>query len=578
MKRKILALALALALCLGLVPAGLAYTTPDFKDVPANNWAYKYVMEMADAGIIKGTGDRQFSPESKVSAAMLLTLVGRVTFPDLQDGAGADWAKPYVEAAQNAGWLEGTNIDPANTAAEVTRYDMAVILAKASKKLGISEKSVDTSKIKDYGEIPNKYSAAVIQVYGNGLINGDGNGNFSGASTMRRNEAAAVMSRLIALKPGGSTATNPGNTSTEPENPADTPYTLTVGGGYGTNGVLVPGEKVIIPFGVEPSSTAAPYGNDRTGFIHTSSDPSVLEITGKASSDFDHWYVTAHREGTATITVTDPYGVTASRVFTVVSAREGLGTKTYAVSVTMAWQERHSLRGNAYTEMDFIPDVPYKIYYTRDGGKTSQVVYEGVAPSDVVLERIELELPEDSFYSRDAGLYISGEAMLNGQRLVTSDLRTDGRAYARVVKGITAISESSMTTSRLEFLLTPPTGEKAKFTIKGAITYGLGGASRVGEGFTVQLHLKDGRVLAETTTEANGRYTLDCEVDAIDNGFDVNIEQYYVTASGILNGVPMKSKETRLNGELALYSLDFIGGNPYSSRNVSWYVDVFSVE
>lgn len=225
MKKRLISLLLTLAMAASLATSALAYSSPDFSDVPAENWAYKYVMEMADAGVIKGTGAGMFSPDKKVSAEMLLTLVGRIAFPEVKVGKEDTWYGPYVKAAQSAGWLEGTKIDPTDTAAEVTRYDMAVVLAFAAKKLGIAEKTVDTGKIKDFGEIPNKYTTAVTQVYGNGLIKGDGNGNFSGTSTMRRDEAATVMSRLIALKPDNPT-TDPGTTKTDRPIDPEAKYTF----------------------------------------------------------------------------------------------------------------------------------------------------------------------------------------------------------------------------------------------------------------------------------------------------------------------------------------------------------------
>lgn len=187
-------------------------------------------------------------------------------------------------------------------------------------------------------------------------------------------------------------------------------------------------------------------------------------------------------------------------------------------------------------------------------------------------DTVKVELPEDAFYSEDAGFYISAETVLDGQRLVTSDLRTDGRAYVSLVSNTGAKGIYDMYVR-----LTPPTGEKAKFTIRGSVVYGLGGTSNVGAGFTVQLHFKDGRVLAETTTDANGNYSLDCEVDALDNGFNPDVEQYYVTASGVQDGVPMETwipdgKTQRIR------SLNTLGGNPYNKTNMGTYWSVLVSE
>lgn len=559
MKRKILSLMLAAVMALGLAVPAMAYSTPDFSDVPSNHWAYESVMKMADAGVIKGTGAGIFSPEMKLSAEMFVVLVGRVVFPDVK-AEEADWSGPYVTEAKAKGLLEGTNITDSNLKGDISRYDMAVILAKCVDLLKVSATKADSSKVADYGEVPAKYIDAVLMAYGSGLIRGDQSGSFNGANSMTRQEAATVMDRLLGLVSSsskGESATD----SKEPdsERPSEAAYSLSVWGGQHTDGVFVPGERVVVGANVKPAD-AAPYGYDRTGFTITSSDPSILEVTGVSSVEFANWYVVAHKEGTATLTVTDPCGVTGSKECKVVAAREDAATKTYSLSIFTAKQEKHSLRGNAYTEMTFIPDVPYKIYYTRDGGKTSQLVYEGVAPSEGGdAEDVQIELPEDAFYSKDAGFYVSAETVLNGQRLVTSDLRTDGRAYASLVHNLDPEDPFL-----LRIKLTPPTGEKARFTFKGAVGYGGNNGPTVDAGFIVRLYLKDGRLVAEATTDSTGHFSMDCEVDALDNGFNPDVDQYYVTASGIQNGVYMEENGKRPNGELRLWSLNFIGANPYN--------------
>lgn len=213
MKKRFVSFALVLVLALGLVSPAMAYTTPDFADLPSDNWAYDPVMRMADQGIIQGTGEGKFSPEMKVSVAQFLTLVGRIVFPDTTVGAGDTWYGPYMAAAQANGLLTGTQVDVNQPEAEISRYDMAVILRAAAKKLGKAETLAQQSQVTDFGMIPNMYTEAVLAVYGMGLIKGDGAGNFNGSNTMMRNETATVIDRLVALKGSG-------NTSIDPETPS----------------------------------------------------------------------------------------------------------------------------------------------------------------------------------------------------------------------------------------------------------------------------------------------------------------------------------------------------------------------
>lgn len=214
MMKKAVSLLLVLTLALGLTVPAMAYSTPDFSDLPSDNWAYGPVMRMADQGYIQGTGNNQFSPTMKVSAAQFLTLVGRIVFPETTVGANDTWYGPYVAAAQANGLLTGTQVNPAAPEAEITRYDMAVVLRAAAKKLGKAETLAQQSQVTDYGMVPTMYGDAVLAVYGMGLITGDQNGNFNGSNTMMRNELATVIDRLVALKA-------PGGSSTEPEAPVE---------------------------------------------------------------------------------------------------------------------------------------------------------------------------------------------------------------------------------------------------------------------------------------------------------------------------------------------------------------------
>ncbi len=126
MKKRILSIMLTVVMALGIVTPAFA-ATPTFTDVPESHWAYADVEEAAREGLMKGVGGDLFAPDLKVSVSQFLTLVGRVVFPDVT-ADGDDWYGPYVSKAQEAGLLTGTQVDVNNVEAEITRYDMAVIL------------------------------------------------------------------------------------------------------------------------------------------------------------------------------------------------------------------------------------------------------------------------------------------------------------------------------------------------------------------------------------------------------------------------------------------------------------------
>lgn len=213
MKRKLLCLILAATMVFSFAVPAMAYNTKDFVDVPKGNWAYDAVMKMADAGVINGVGGGKFDPNGQVTAEQFITLVGRIVFPEVK-ASGSDWSGPYVTEAKAKGMLTGTTVTDGSLKSAITRYDMAVILRSAAKLLEAEEKLAEPSAIGDYGMTPTMYADAVRAVYGMGLITGDDKHNFNGQNSMRRSEAATVMSRLIALKLDNPT-TDPGTTKTD---------------------------------------------------------------------------------------------------------------------------------------------------------------------------------------------------------------------------------------------------------------------------------------------------------------------------------------------------------------------------
>ena len=71
----------------------LTKTETGFEDVPASNWAAKYVAYCVDKGIVAGVGEGKFDPDGRLTgtafAKMLLVAYGE----DASEFTGADWAK-----------------------------------------------------------------------------------------------------------------------------------------------------------------------------------------------------------------------------------------------------------------------------------------------------------------------------------------------------------------------------------------------------------------------------------------------------------------------------------------------------
>lgn len=101
-----------------------------FSDVAPGDWFAQAVAELS--GALKGYSDGTFRPQQEATLAEFLTVLCRVLElkpPALEDGAGQPWYAPYLQAAQEAGWLDAH--PDAQADAPVTRAVAVSILNRA---------------------------------------------------------------------------------------------------------------------------------------------------------------------------------------------------------------------------------------------------------------------------------------------------------------------------------------------------------------------------------------------------------------------------------------------------------------
>ena len=208
MKNRILSVALALCLCLGLaVPAWAA--GPTFTDVPASHWAYDAIEDMSSRGVVAGFGNGRFGPGVNVTTAQFSVMLARLFYNDEMSEMPADeaWFRNAITLLAGKGVLDNTsaalkNYDANSVSAPMNRYDMAQTMYGLLKAEGVPMPSADellatTQRIADFNTIPAQYTDAVKNMYHLGCLAGvDAAGNFKGENTMNRAQACVVLARL----------------------------------------------------------------------------------------------------------------------------------------------------------------------------------------------------------------------------------------------------------------------------------------------------------------------------------------------------------------------------------------------
>lgn len=89
--------------------AALSVPSSFFTDVDASAWYAPFVLALADAGVVGGTGNGYFAPDSPTTWVQLLTVLGRFVERQkcaLQHIRYDGWARPAIETAVALGWIE----------------------------------------------------------------------------------------------------------------------------------------------------------------------------------------------------------------------------------------------------------------------------------------------------------------------------------------------------------------------------------------------------------------------------------------------------------------------------------------
>ncbi len=174
---------------------------PTFTDVSSSFWAASAIELLAGKGIVAGFPDGTFRPNAVVTRAQFVTMLvkaagltpvasGQTPFSDVPPG---QWYAPYVAAAYQAGLVSGMGNGTFDPNGQLTRAQLAVLLAKA---VGTSATS-SLSRFSDAAAIPSWAEGSVETVVADGLMAGFPNGTFGPDQTATRAQAAAVLAAYL---------------------------------------------------------------------------------------------------------------------------------------------------------------------------------------------------------------------------------------------------------------------------------------------------------------------------------------------------------------------------------------------
>jgi len=220
--RRLLSLILAFALLLGAAPApaaaargiGLGFGLGfGFVDVPDDDWAWPYVVEMHAKGLMKGVGDGRFQPNAALTRAEAVTVAVRLMgledeaqelsesrirallpFSDRDDIPS--WTRPYIAVAVDNEIMPVAEDGLLRASEKASRLWVSVLLVRAlGYEAEAQAKMTEDLPFKDGDLVPASLVGYVAAAVDHELVQGFPDGTFRPNDPLTRAQAAALLSR-----------------------------------------------------------------------------------------------------------------------------------------------------------------------------------------------------------------------------------------------------------------------------------------------------------------------------------------------------------------------------------------------
>ena len=186
---------------------GYKNPAPAFTDIH-NHWAADNILFAASRGLLSGTSDTTFSPNTGMTRGMFVTALGRLAginpdsyktgkFTDVKADA---YYAPYVNWAAQNDIVEGVTATTFAPDTNINREQMAVIMANYAKKLGYDlPKTLQAVTFSDNAQISSWAKNAVRTMQQAGILSGKNGNKFDPKGTATRAEVATVLRRFVEI-------------------------------------------------------------------------------------------------------------------------------------------------------------------------------------------------------------------------------------------------------------------------------------------------------------------------------------------------------------------------------------------
>ena len=192
----------------GKAPLGFVAVDLAFEDVEPSDWFFNDAAFVYIDGMMGSTSTQtmRFSPQTAMSRGMLVTVLHTLAGnpaaanSDFADVAADAWYADAVSWAKAKDLVAGTGLNRFSPEASITRQDLAVILVRYAKSIGVELPTVrDSAAFADAANISDYAAAAVEALYRADIVGGKLNNRFDPTGQATRAEVASMLRRFVEI-------------------------------------------------------------------------------------------------------------------------------------------------------------------------------------------------------------------------------------------------------------------------------------------------------------------------------------------------------------------------------------------
>ena len=176
----------------------------DFSDVPSDHWAYQYINDLSNNGVINGYEDGTYKPQDSVTRAEFLKLLvssesilKEEAMEYIKRIGQVNWYDPFVKYVMYRE-MSSREYQEEEYSQPIERVEIITFIKHFSKyyDMSVFEKNVDeVDEFNDVDDLNDFEKESLVNVQRLGVMNGYEDGSFKPHNNVTRAEVSAIIYR-----------------------------------------------------------------------------------------------------------------------------------------------------------------------------------------------------------------------------------------------------------------------------------------------------------------------------------------------------------------------------------------------